>query len=419
MSQSLRFLHLADLHLGLRLTRFSPEAVDKIREARFKALEHARAELSRTDAAYDFVIIAGDLFDDGHIKESIANRAFNLLSSFPVPVLLISGNHDPVEPGALWELSPWNREDRGVIHWLPAREPFRGIEGVTIFPCPVFRKRSATNPTAWIADHPRKPSINGNPGDGHRIVIAHGSVMDRPDLPHDDHPISATAPQELDVDYIALGHWHRHKVYTDQAGTPRMCYPGVHEPMRFRDDQQASGWRAYASAADREEFLDDGAGLAVAVTIPAPGEPPQLETLRVQNLQWTARSASVQSEADFDELLQNIAEARQPERTLLKLSLGGSLPIQAMQRLDELREILGRYLVGELDDSALLVEPTAEECREVIGGGVLELVHQRLHQALDGDSSDEMTSAATETPDPAVLDRATRLLYQLAARSRE
>ena len=37
-----RFLHAADLHLGLRITRFDESACDRIGEARFEAIEQLR-----------------------------------------------------------------------------------------------------------------------------------------------------------------------------------------------------------------------------------------------------------------------------------------------------------------------------------------------------------------------------------------
>jgi DNA repair exonuclease SbcCD nuclease subunit len=409
-----RFLHAADLHLGLRVTRFAGKTADQIREARFLALERIRDEAGRRDPAYDFVVIAGDLFDDAHVGRSIANRAHHLLESFPVPVLLIPGNHDPFEPGSLWESAPWDAPAGKRVRLLTAREPWTELPGVTVFPCPVFRKRSAENPTRWIADHPRAGSGMG--GDV-RIGIAHGSVMDRPDLPDDDHPISPSAPADLDLDYLALGHWHRQKTYTDAGGGVRMAYPGVHEPMRFRDDSQASGWRPYSGGMGREEFLDDGDGTAYSVSIDGPGAAPRVEPVNVRHLRWITRRERVESEEQFDELVRRTAEGEQVERTLLKLVVDGALPVHVAHRLDELREVLGRYAYGELIENELAVEPTAEEIREMIGGGVLGQVHERLRQLAQG--SGEPSHNGNGPIDAETIERATRLLYRFAARSQD
>lgn len=398
-----RFLHIADLHLGMRITRFSADAIDRIREARFEALENARAKVREPRSGFQFVIVAGDLFDDLRVKKSIARRAFDLLESFPVPVFVLTGNHDPLEPGSVWDAEPWSQSGAGQVHLLSEAKPLQPIAGCTLFPCPVLRKTSSLDPTRWIADHPRTPE------QGVRIGIAHGSVMDRPHLPDDDHPIAPAAAQDLDLDYVALGHWHATKIFRDREGHPRMVYPGVHEPMRFRGDSTSSGWRPYAAGGDREEFFDDGRGTAVAVTVPAAGAAPEVELLSVGHLTWTTRNENVHSEEELDQLIAAIAEAPHPELTLLRLRVSGTAPVHALQRLEELREVLGRYVVGELDDSELGVEPTEAEIREVVGAGVLGSVYQELRERIAG----------AEARERIVAERATRLLYRLARQARD
>ena len=68
-----RFLHAADLHLGLRITRFEESACNRIGEARFEAVEQLRVKAAEHKA--DFVVIAGDIFDDHSVSKSVAERA--------------------------------------------------------------------------------------------------------------------------------------------------------------------------------------------------------------------------------------------------------------------------------------------------------------------------------------------------------
>lgn len=394
----LRFLHAADLHIGMRLTRFSKDAINRIREARFEALENIRLEAGKRDREYQFVVIAGDLFDDVRVPREIAGRTFKLLESFPIPVVVISGNHDPCEPGAAWDADPWNRDDAERIHLLREREPYRVLPGVTCFPCPVFRKTSYDDPTTWIAGHPRSTE------DGYRIGIAHGSVMDRPNLPDDDHPIAPDAPAALDLDYLALGHWHAPKRYCDD----RMAYPGVHEPMRF-SASDASGWKPYTSGGDEELFLDDGRGRVLAVTLDTPGAVPEIEEINVGRLNWRDRENELLHADQLDELIRDVADPKnQPELTLLRIRLSGALPLKEIERLEELRLILGRYVVGELDDTELHAVPTEEEIRDVVGSGILKTVFDRIAEtrAAGGDSSTA-----------AIAEHALKLLYRYAGRT--
>lgn len=393
----LRFLHVADLHLGLRITRYQDAAVDKIREARLQALQRVRQECREGD--FQFVIVAGDLFDDAHVTTDIAVRAFDMFRSFEVPVYVLPGNHDPLQAGAVWDLDPWKSAvgSNGNVHLLHSPAPLEIGNGVTLFPCPVYRKNSTRNPTTWIGDHRRNGSA------GYRIGVAHGSVMDRPTLPDDDHPISPTAPDDLDLDYLALGHWHNHREFPDSQGAPRMAYSGVHEPMRFQDDPEAAGWRPYSAGAAREEFIDRGPGTAIAVSLAEPGARPQLELRRVGYYQWTTRECQLESIDDLARLIDDVSEFPTKERTLLRLRLTGTLSLAGMSRVDILRSVLTNYVVGELDDSGLQIEPDEAELQEAIGSGVLSQVYDRLKQQSEEDS---------ET-DRLVAQRAIELLYRL------
>src|SRR5262245_38471399 len=73
------FLHAADLHLGLRITRFDPGTAEKIREARFAALDKVLATVREKQV--DFLVIAGDVFDDSAVDATTARRAFKMLES--------------------------------------------------------------------------------------------------------------------------------------------------------------------------------------------------------------------------------------------------------------------------------------------------------------------------------------------------
>src|SRR6266446_4919675 len=105
-----RFLHAADLHLGLRITRFEESACNRIGEARFEAIEQLRTKAAEHQV--DFILIAGDFFDDHSVSKRLAERAFTLFEgkTIPCPVYIIPGNHDPLTPGGVWDREAWKRE---------------------------------------------------------------------------------------------------------------------------------------------------------------------------------------------------------------------------------------------------------------------------------------------------------------------
>jgi DNA repair exonuclease SbcCD nuclease subunit len=389
------FLHAADLHLGLRITRLEPDTAKRVREARFRALDGLLK--AGADRQVDFLLIAGDLFDDHAVDQVTARRAFMILEDAPMPIYVLSGNHDPFLPGAVWDRSPWNQPQPARVHLLRQEELVPVRPDVVLLPCPVFRKTSLRDPTAWIAQVPNAAGMI-------RIGVAHGSLRIRDDLPADDHLIDRHAAQKLQLDYLALGHWHRRQLFADPDGVARTAYSGVHEPMRFPVSADGhTGWKAYGG--DREEFRDGGKGEALHIRIRGPGVPPEIEPVEVGHLVWQEEQRSLTSEDDLSLLIKTVATRATPEVRLLRLKLSGVLDAQAMLRLEELREILaGSYLLGELDTSELHLQPTEEQIRAVAGEGILRRVLEKLQEE----------ATHSEPTVRQVADRALLLLYQIA-----
>ena len=382
------FLHVGDLHLGLRVTRFDPQTAKKVREARFHALDNIlRAAQVR---CADFLLIAGDLFDDHAVDNEVARRAFLMLEAASLPVFILPGNHDPLLSGGVWDRPPWNDPAPQRIRLLRSTEPVEAGPGVQLLPCPVFRKTSLNDPTAWIANYPRTDSAI-------RIGVAHGSLKVRDDLPPDDHLIARHAASDLQLDYLALGHWHCRQFFPGPDGVVRTAYSGVPEPFR------RTGWVPYSG--NRDDFLDAGKGEALYVRINRAGETPFIDPIKVGNLIWQEETQELKCEDDLSRIIGDIARRDRVEQRLLRLKLSGVLDAAAMLRLDELRDILeGRYLLGELDLSDLHVRPTEDQVREVAGEGVLRKMLEKLQEE----------AAGTEAEKSRVAERAILLMYQLA-----
>jgi hypothetical protein len=387
------FLHTADLHLGLRLTRLPPEVARKVREARFQALERVR------DAArqhrVDFLLVAGDLFDDHAVDGDIASRAFDLLESFSAPVFVLSGNHDPLLAGSVWDRPPWHTPEPRRVRVLREAQPVEALPGVVLFPCPILRKTSLSDPTAWIAGLPSDRAAI-------RIGLAHGSLKVRDDLPPDDHLIARHAARDLRLDYLALGHWHGRQLFRDTDGVERTAYPGVHEPFPFPGSGESrTGWLPYTSGLG-DAFLDSGRGEVLLVRIAGPGAPPVIEALEVGHLTWQEERYTIDGRDSLDQLIDQIATRPNAERRLLRLRLDGIVGTEGMARLSQLREVLDRYLWGDLDNSGVHLTPTDEEVSAAAGQGVLHRVLERLR------------AEAQVAHSAAVAERAIVLLYQIA-----
>ncbi|MCA8937005.1 MAG: DNA repair exonuclease [Planctomycetes bacterium] len=386
---AVRFLHIADLHLGLRTTRFAPDVAGKLQEARFQALENVGKRASEKPT--DFILVCGDLFDDNTVDRSTSERALRLLNSFACGVFVLPGNHDPLCAGSVWDRAPWKDiADDDNVRVLRERSPVSVADGVTLLPCPVRSKTSLSDPFDWI---------HTNDTQGIRIGVGHGSVMDRPQLPVDDHPIPESTPQDRGLDYVALGHWHGERRFADGC----MAYPGTHEQMRFPDTDFVSGWESRSSV-QLAEFNGDGFGNALRVEISAHGEKPVVESVPVGHFRWRDTAHEVMNADDFEQVFQNLAEAETPERTLLRVKLRGVLPIAKLAELDGIRSMLNRYVWSDVDQSGLTLTPTDADLSALESQGMSGKVLTRIQEEL-----------ASEPPQDRreLLEHARLVLYRL------
>jgi len=396
MGNGVRFLHIADAHIGFRVTRFEEGVAKKLREARFQALDNVLRVAD--DKKVDFIVISGDLFDDNAVSLRDSQRVYDMLKGRPTPVYVLPGNHDPHCAGSVWWRHPWDDTSGTSIHVLGSAEAVAVNEGVRLYPCPVTHKTSREDPTGWIGPRER--------GEGIRIGIAHGSVMDRATLPEDDHPIAVDAAEQRQLDYLALGHWHLARVYKDAAGAERMTYPGTVEQMSFPAQSALTvGWSAYAPAPEREELAGSVEGQALLVQIAAPGAVPVVERVECGQYVWLDETVDLTDDADFAKTFSHIATRENPERCLLRLTLQGVLSAASMVKLDGFRDMLARYMYCDLNLEELYLEPQDESVAEVAGHGVVGEVLARMKEVLDSDPSDETRLRA---------QRAVLLLYRLA-----
>lgn len=118
----LKFLHLADIHLGNNQYQND----DRMRDF-FYAL-HGVIRRHAIGEGVDFVVVAGDLFDRRNIEPRVLTQAtliFKELKDAGIPVYAIEGNHDRSGPhdGVSWlrYLSDWE--------WFHLLEPEHGEDG--------------------------------------------------------------------------------------------------------------------------------------------------------------------------------------------------------------------------------------------------------------------------------------------------
>lgn len=200
LPQSLRITHCSDIHL--EGDHYSDE---HYKDGFMRVLEVAQRNSSH------LLIVAGDLFDTNRTSDETIQWTMNALAQQPLPVAMIPGNHDCMEPGGNFY--------RYDFDALPNVEMITSLEGEV-------RRFDALGLAVWgkamvehcaeyrpIANIPRRPdSAQWFLGMGHGIYVSDERESDRSSPVH-QHEIAASP-----CDYIALGHHHAAlEVHTDRT----------------------------------------------------------------------------------------------------------------------------------------------------------------------------------------------------------
>lgn len=203
----MKIFHTADLHLGSKMLVFS-EAEAK--ERREELLLTFSAIISRAlSEKAEAVIIAGDLFDGAYPSITLREEVRSLfLSAAELKFILISGNHDEGIPHSFINSLPDNVKVFG--RWPDKTEL---SEGVTVYGAENMEE------IQYELGAFEKSRIN--------IVTAHGVPVSGGRRGGIDLDRFAA----LNVDYLALGHYHSYS--SGKLGRGVWCMSGTPEGRGF------------------------------------------------------------------------------------------------------------------------------------------------------------------------------------------
>ena len=228
----MKFLHVADLHLGYRQYGLAERLHDFDEVFLYiveKAIEHK----------VDFVLLAGDLFDKRTIEPSVlgvALRGLQRLHDYDIPVLAVEGNHERAyyreqmswmqfldSQHYLRLLNPHFENGRAV---LSSRESYVDLPGdVRVYGINYYGA-STDDVFAQVSDDLRKNSGESNESSRFTILMAHAGLEGQ--VPQASGMVSqATLDLFAErVDYIALGHIHKPYIvdgWIHNPGSPETC----------------------------------------------------------------------------------------------------------------------------------------------------------------------------------------------------
>ena len=203
MAEALRIAHCADIHLDGEIA--GRRAIEHYRSGFAAALAEIRAHRP------DVMLFADDLFDTNRATPETIAWAMETLGRQPFPIVMIPGNHDCMEEGAIYRRHDFGRISN--VQMLAA--PEGGVVRVPQLALAAWGKgmveHSKTN--SPLGGCPERPAdCRWFVGLGHGMFVPHGGSSDR------SSPIHMREIEASACDYVALGHHHAAmEIVTDKA----------------------------------------------------------------------------------------------------------------------------------------------------------------------------------------------------------
>ncbi len=217
--KSVKFLHCADVHLDAPFTSLASYEKAQLRQRDLKEVFKRIIDAAR-DENVDMLLVSGDLYEHNYIKKStieLINDAFNSIRH--IKVFIAPGNHDPYIPGCYYEKFKWSDN----VYILAGESSCVKLHdmGVCIYGA------------GFGGFYEEQPLISGiGPVDEGciNILLTHGTV-DMNFKASVYNPMSGHDLAALNMDYIALGHFHNRM---ENIGGHGLVYnPGSPEALGF------------------------------------------------------------------------------------------------------------------------------------------------------------------------------------------
>lgn len=221
MRKIMRFVHIADVHLGMsfKSASFSQSYGNKKRDAIKKNLKKVMEYIKNNQI--DLLLIAGDFLEGDYVEISDLLDIKYLFESIPnTAIVIMAGNHDP--------MSCWNNPYK-LVSW-PEHVHLVGINYEVV---ELDDINTSVVSVSWDSKGPLilkkslleeqiEQSKNTN-----KIVMLHGDAY----LQNDYFYMDVNYLDSLKVDYVALGHIHKPDIIKE-----KVVYPGSLEPLDFSEN---------------------------------------------------------------------------------------------------------------------------------------------------------------------------------------
>lgn len=348
MSRNLRFLHLADTHLGMEFQgqrSKDPEFYEHLRMATYRAFDRVVAHALEREV--DFLCIAGDVYHRIHDNlraQAYFSRAAQGLAEAGIQIYVVGGNHDPLSDRILKQ--PEN------VHILSSEE----VERIAV-PAQGERPSYAIYGRSYA-----KAEENSNFArayarelhDENAIALLHTNVGssgagERYARAEIDDLLAA------DMDYWALGHIHLETILSSER--PYIIYPGSTQALHINEQGRHGCYYVEMKSGRVEELLWLPTGVVDFAQI-------ELDISEIEDASRLAFDLHELLSPKLDDLIAHKSQLGLSEY-LLRLKLVGTRQfkesITTVELIDELKELLsGSYPKKVLLDDALIDETRAD-----------------------------------------------------------
>ena len=223
----LKILHTADVHLGSKF--YFLEDYAQKREEDFLNTFGRICNLAISEKV-DLILIAGDLFDSPHPPTTIVQevkKQFEKLTQNNIAIALIAGTHDDIIASDSVYHEPYWNQFIFLKDPILEKPKFMNIKGIPLFLYGVsYNTLDFKDPLPFLQRKDEK---------GLHLGLLHCSLQDSPEwkIMSKDLPCTTNDLFKLKLDYLALGHYHNHRVYEQEGKFISYC--GSPEGKRFHE----------------------------------------------------------------------------------------------------------------------------------------------------------------------------------------
>ncbi len=304
----IKFLHLADVHLGLKLDKvaYNSQLAEERRRALWESFQEAVAYAVKRD--YDFLFIAGDLYEEDYFSLGDIKRVRDILAAASqVKILIAAGNHDYLHKGSRYKQIEWPDN----VHIFSSRS----LEKIE------FKEAdTAIFGYSWdrmeIKQSERPESLNLDTDLKNKIMILHGDVSSESNY----LPLKLENLKALDMDYIALGHIHKPEFLAEN-----IAYPGCLEPTNFSE----AGQRGFIVGKLDEKL--------------------ELEFIEAAKKKFITREIKIKESMSYMDIVDLLLEEDSREEDFYRIRLKGYIQ-NDIEKEDLFEEIKSKYYYLEIID---------------------------------------------------------------------